>query len=98
MTVQWNRVNANVEVRVVDEGPGLTDTANIFVPFFTTKQSGIGLGLPSVKKIVEEHGGTIAIGSAPGEGTTVTIRLPGIIRGPAFRHRGRGRRHPRRPN
>jgi signal transduction histidine kinase len=55
------------------------------------------LGLPSVKKIVEEHGGTIAIGSAPGEGTTVTIRLPGVSRGPAFRHRSRGRRHPRRP-
>ena len=38
----------------------------------------------------------IAIGSAPGEGTTVTIRLPGISRGPAFRHRGRGRRPPHR--
>jgi signal transduction histidine kinase len=49
-----------------------------------------------VKKIVEEHGGSITIGSAPGEGTTVTIRLPGVSRGPAFRHRGRGRRPPHR--
>ena len=40
----------------------------------------------------------IAIGSAPGEGTTVTIRLPGVSRGPAFRHRGRGRRPHRRPS
>jgi|GEM_PF-6073610 len=40
--------------------------------------------------------GGVTIGSAPGEGTTVTIRLPGVSRGPAFRHRGRGRRPPHR--
>lgn len=68
----------------------------VFEPFFTTKKAGTGLGLATVKKIIEEHGGTIAIASAPGEGTSVTIRLPGVSRGPAFRHRGRGRRPHRR--
>ena len=69
----------------------------VFEPFFTTKRSGTGLGLATVKKIVEEHQGSIGISGTPGEGTTVTIRLPGVSRGPAHRYRGRGRRPPRRP-
>lgn len=69
--------------------------SKVFEPFFSTKRSGTGLGLASVKKIIEEHGGSIGIASAAGEGTTTTIRLPAIIRRPHFRHRGRGRRGPR---
>jgi signal transduction histidine kinase len=64
----------------------------IFEPGFTTKAAGTGLGLPSVKKIVEEHRGQISIASGPGQGTTVIIRFPG--HGPS-RMAGRGRR--RRP-
>jgi len=46
-------------------------------PYFTTKPEGTGLGLAMVYKIIDEHGGTIRIASQEGEGTTVTIILPG---------------------
>ncbi len=99
--VSQHRAGRGLEVQILikNDGVPIPDELvdKVFEPFFTTKRSGIGLGLPSVKKIVEEHGGTIAISSAVGEGTTVTIRLPGVSRGPAFRHRGHGRRPPRRP-
>ncbi len=101
IAVTQHRAGRGFEVQILIQNNGAPIPSDIvdkvFEPFFTTKRSGIGLGLPSVKKIIEEHHGTIAIGSAPGEGTTVTIRLPGVSRGPAFRHRGRGRRPPRRP-
>lgn len=102
--VTQHRAGKGLEVQVLIKNDGVPIPADlvdkVFEPFFTTKRSGIGLGLPTVKKIVEEHGGSIAIDSAPGEGTTVTIRLPGVSRGPSFRHRGRGRRppHHRRPS
>ncbi len=65
---------------VTDSGPGMTDEvlARCLEPFFTTKQgpSGTGLGLPSVHGLVSETGGQLAVRSAPGEGTTVEVRLP----------------------
>ena len=69
----------------------------VFEPYFTTKRTGTGLGLATVKKIVEEHQGQISIASGPGQGTTVIIRLPILVpRGGPYRGRGRGYR-PRRP-
>jgi signal transduction histidine kinase len=48
----------------------------VFDPYFTTKSTGTGLGLAIVHNIIEAHGGTVAIDSRPGAGTTVRLRLP----------------------
>lgn len=63
---------------VRDCGCGISpeEQKKIFKPFFTTKKSGTGLGLPVSQRIVEEHGGKISLSSQPGEGTTVRVSLP----------------------
>ncbi len=67
-----------VELRVTDTGPGMSaeTQAHIFEPFFTTKEKGTGLGLALTQQIVAEHGGAIAVESAPGQGTSFAVRLP----------------------
>ena len=63
---------------VADTGVGLTPdaAAHALEPYFSTKEAGVGLGLALVRRIVEGHGGTIALDSTPGHGTTVHLRLP----------------------
>jgi two-component system, NtrC family, sensor histidine kinase HydH len=63
---------------VTDTGVGMTDEvrARIFDAFFSTRPAGSGLGLPTTRKIVEAHGGTIHVQSEPGKGSQFTIRLP----------------------
>ncbi len=67
-----------VVLSVQDSGPGIPDEQQdkIFEPFFTTKFSGTGLGLAIARSLVEQHGGTLQVESAPGVGTTFLILLP----------------------
>ncbi len=66
-----------VEVRVDDGGPGLTSTANLFVPFFTTKPGGSGIGLVLSRQIAEAHGGSLTLANRPdARGCRASLRLP----------------------
>lgn len=71
---------AAVRVEVCDTGSGMTrDTqSRMFEPFFSTKETNIGLGLTSVYGIVKQHGGQVDVTSLPGQGTTVRIYLPAL--------------------
>jgi signal transduction histidine kinase len=65
-------------VEISDGGPGIPAEvrAKVFTPFFTTKSRGSGLGLPTCRRLVEAHHGSIAVECPPGGGTTVTVSLP----------------------
>jgi two-component system, NtrC family, sensor histidine kinase HydH len=70
-----------IRIAITDTGTGIRqeDLSRVFDPYFTTKPSGTGLGLPIVQKIVEAHGGAIGLESAVEKGTTATILLPSSI-------------------
>jgi two-component system nitrogen regulation sensor histidine kinase NtrY len=59
--VGWQILAKQVEITVLDEGPGLTETTNLFVPFFTTKPNGSGIGLVLSRQIAEAHSGTLTL-------------------------------------
>jgi signal transduction histidine kinase len=67
-----------VQVEVIDTGAGMNEEirGRVFEPFFTTKESGSGLGLDICRSIAWDYDGSIQLASAPGQGTTVTVRLP----------------------
>jgi signal transduction histidine kinase len=68
----------SVVLDVIDTGVGMSEEirSKVFDPFFSTRANGSGLGLPTTRKIVEAHGGSIDIQSVPGKGTRFSIRLP----------------------
>jgi two-component system nitrogen regulation sensor histidine kinase NtrY len=75
--VGWTQSNGQVEVWICDEGPGLANTSNLFVPFFTTKAKGSGIGLVLSRQIAEAHGGTLTLQNRHGvRGCEALLRLP----------------------
>jgi signal transduction histidine kinase len=78
VTVKTRTGGADAEVSVIDRGCGIDPPHrdNIFNPFFTTKPQGVGLGLAIVAKIIDEHGGNIAVESEPGKGSIFRVILP----------------------
>jgi two-component system sensor kinase FixL len=78
MRVVVTSVDSVCQVAVTDSGPGIPAELRdkIFVPFFTTKSRGSGLGLPTAKRLVEAHNGHIGVECPPSGGTTVTVQLP----------------------
>jgi nitrogen fixation/metabolism regulation signal transduction histidine kinase len=74
--VSWTKAGGYLELSVEDEGPGLSNTSNLFVPFFTTKPGGTGIGLVLSRQIAEAHGGTLTLENRhAGTGCEARLRL-----------------------
>lgn len=75
--VGWEREDGHFVLVVRDEGPGLSDTSNLFVPFFTTKPRGSGIGLVLSRQIAEAHGGSLTLTNrSQGRGCEARLRIP----------------------
>jgi len=77
VSVGWERQDGYVEVWIEDDGPGIPNSANLFVPFFTTKPRGSGIGLVLSRQIAEAHGGTLLLENRQSRrGAEARLRLP----------------------
>ncbi|HZZ59136.1 MAG TPA: ATP-binding protein [Opitutaceae bacterium] len=82
VTVRWTVKPDVAEIMVEDNGPGLANSANLFVPFFTTKPEGSGIGLVLTRQIVENHGGSLTLTNRrEGPGCVAIVALPRPISG-----------------
>ena len=77
VAIGWREKEDSVEIFVQDEGPGIMNPANLFVPFFTTKPDGSGIGLPLSRQIAEAHGGSLVLMNRRSrKGAEALLRLP----------------------
>lgn len=78
LSITADRVSDGLRLEISDTGRGIgeEEAKKIFEPFYTTKTNGLGLGMPYAKKIVEQHGGSLAMNSRPGEATTIFLVFP----------------------
>src|SRR5256884_439467 len=77
VAIGWREKEGCVEIFVQDDGPGIMNPANLFVPFFTTKPDGSGIGLPLSRQIAEAHGGSLVLTNREaGQGVQALLRLP----------------------
>jgi two-component system nitrogen regulation sensor histidine kinase NtrY len=77
VSIGWREASDCIEVLVTDEGPGIMNPTNLFVPFFTTKPGGSGIGLALSRQIAEAHGGSLGLTNRGARtGAEATLRLP----------------------
>jgi PAS domain S-box-containing protein len=78
VTLSTRTINNLIEITVTDTGAGIPDDVlpKIFEPLFSTKGFGVGLGMPIVKQIIEQHQGNISVNTQTGKGTSITLRFP----------------------
>ncbi len=78
LTITLTSIDEMLRLTITDTGQGIgeEEVKKVFEPFYTTKEDGLGLGMPYAKKIIEQHGGSISLNSQLGEGTRIQIELP----------------------
>jgi two-component system, NtrC family, nitrogen regulation sensor histidine kinase NtrY len=75
--LSWKQADTDAEILLLDRGPGIANPTNLFVPFFTTKPSGSGIGLTLCRQIAEAHGGSLALENRTDTpGCCARLRLP----------------------